>query len=251
MKTKLLIPTRLDSSRLPNKALIEIAGKQNLQWIVDRARHSRELGGIILAIASGDKNKPLVEFAEKNNLDIYIGNPDVVIDRAIEAAKHCKADIVVDISHDCTLVDPRIIDILVKQVKHKGFDYASNIVPRTWPDGFDLQCYRRELLEQVKPFITNKNHLMHTGWNIQNYCKNFYPELKMYNLKVPEGYQFPEWNLSLDTPNDLDLIMFILNHFVSKGNDCPSAIDIIEFLKENDSLLELNNSKVRKSPDEG
>ena len=41
MSFRVVIPARFDSSRLPGKALLPLAGKPMLQWVHERARASR------------------------------------------------------------------------------------------------------------------------------------------------------------------------------------------------------------------
>ena len=47
MNFRVVIPARYDSSRLPGKALLPLAGKPMLQWVHERAKSSRAAEVII------------------------------------------------------------------------------------------------------------------------------------------------------------------------------------------------------------
>ena len=64
----------------------------------------------------------------------------------------------------------------------------------------------------------------------------------------PEQHNYPEWGLTLDTPEDLELLRKICSHFNSIDFSCQY---IIEYLRANPQLLELNKLVQRKIPGEG
>ena len=49
MKVIGVIPARLAATRLPNKPLLDIAGKPMIQWVWERATQARTLHGLYIA----------------------------------------------------------------------------------------------------------------------------------------------------------------------------------------------------------
>ncbi len=98
MKIVGLIPARLQSSRLPNKALIDIEGLPMIVHTFKRAQFSRVLDEVYVATDS-DKIKKAVE--ENGGRVIMTGDHHQTgSDRIAEAAKSINADIIVNIQGD-------------------------------------------------------------------------------------------------------------------------------------------------------
>jgi spore coat polysaccharide biosynthesis protein SpsF len=174
-----------------------------------------------------------------------------VLKRVHDAAVKYEADIIVDLTGDCPLVDPAHIDELVSFVDKIGLDYASNIRPRCWPDGFDAQVYTRQVLTYLHENVHDPAYRTHTGWNMSN------PQVdtkifNTYNL-IPEyeRHRQPEMRLTLDYAEDLEVITNVIKYFVhERGKRYYSAEDIIDYVQGNPKLL-VNRECEAKKPGEG
>ena len=60
-----------------------------------------------------------------------------------------KSKIIVRITGDCPLADPKIVDKFVKEFKKSKIDYISNTNPWTYPDGFDVEVFSFNLLKEA------------------------------------------------------------------------------------------------------
>ena len=245
MKVIAIITARMRSTRLPGKSLLPLAGKPVLWWIAARILHCRYVDDIIIATTNHKANIPIADnhylpFGSK--VFQYKGEEDDVISRVLACAKWAKANIIVDITGDCPLIDPRHIDYLINKLKKGDYDYTSNCSHRTWPDGLDIQVYKTKALEKVKNKF-NPEH--HTGWNIAQHPEVF----KTYNRAAPMSMHWPELGLTLDTPEDYELLKIIFDKF---GNEAAFKIeDVIMFLRATPELLKINKNVRRKIPEEG
>ena len=116
-----LIPARLNSSRLKEKALIKIDGLPMIVHTFKRAQMSKFLDKVIVCT---DDNK-IKEIVEKyGGISILTSKKHVNgTERISEVAKKFKSNLVVDIQGDEPLVSPRQIDNLIKfHLKNKNFD---------------------------------------------------------------------------------------------------------------------------------
>jgi spore coat polysaccharide biosynthesis protein SpsF (cytidylyltransferase family) len=77
------------------------------------------------------------------------GPVDDVLSRYVLAAREQRADVVVRITADCPLVDPRLIDRVVGRLLRDEADYASNILPPTYPDGYDVEAFTMACLTRI------------------------------------------------------------------------------------------------------
>ncbi len=64
-------------------------------------------------------------------------------------ADEAGADPIVRITADCPLIDPDIIDQVVSRFREGAFDYVSNTLPRSFPDGLDVEVFSRKALDEA------------------------------------------------------------------------------------------------------
>ena len=248
-KVVAIIQARMESERLPGKVLMELGSKPAIWHIVDRVREAEQVDHIVVAMPDTLKNKELRRSVTGAlGCDVFEGSNEDVLYRVYMAAVRFDADIIVDITGDCPLVDPTHIDILVNSVKNDNVFYASNCHPRSWPDGFDVQVYTFDALKKVNDIVLDLKHRCHVGWNIWYNKYNLFRNETVTHLPAPPEYRYPEWGLTLDTKEDLVVLDMIFKHF--ENNDF-FAEEVIDYVKEHPRLLEINGSVKRKTPGEG
>lgn len=241
-----IIQARMSSTRLPGKVLLPLAGKPVLWWMIKRASLAKLVDKVVVATVNDLKNKPIKEFSNKisNSCYAYNGDEDDVIGRVVNCAREDQADIVVELTADCPMIDPRHIDILVNQLllstKDLRYDYLSNdVVNRSWPDGFDIQVYWLDSLLKCRRIF---NPDKHCGWNIGARPKSF----NIYHWVATKDCHWPELGLTLDTQEDYELLSLIFNVF---GKDHAFHVeDVIKFLRDNPDMITNRNVK-RKDPE--
>ena len=116
MKIGFLITARLKSTRLPNKLILKINGKEIIRHMIDRLKVSKSLCNIIICTSDNPQDKPLVKIAKDEKIDYFLGNEEDVILRLYNASKQFKLDYVLNITADCPLVSIEYIDKIVKIV---------------------------------------------------------------------------------------------------------------------------------------
>lgn len=128
MKAVGVIPARWASTRLPGKALVNIAGKPLIQWVWERASHAKNLSELI--VATDDKR--IVSAVEKLGGRAVMTRADHPsgTDRIAEAIKGIAADVVVNVQGDEPLVDPALIDRVAEVLLNgKDWDMATAVTP--------------------------------------------------------------------------------------------------------------------------
>ena len=107
--TVAIVPARLASTRLPGKALIEIAGKPMVCWVAERARAARNVDRVIVAT---DSNQ-IAQAVEANGIEAVLTRPDHTsgTDRVAEVARNLSpAQIVVNVQGDEPMISPATIE---------------------------------------------------------------------------------------------------------------------------------------------
>jgi 3-deoxy-manno-octulosonate cytidylyltransferase (CMP-KDO synthetase) len=107
--TVAIVPARLASTRLPGKALIEIAGKPMVCWVAERARAARNVDRVIVATDS----RQIIDAVHAIDIEAVLTSAHHTsgTDRVAEVAATIEdAEIVVNVQGDEPLISPRTIE---------------------------------------------------------------------------------------------------------------------------------------------
>jgi len=132
------IQARTSSTRLPGKVLKKLpynSGITVLEQLVRRLKKSEMINEIILATTEEDRDLPLIEIAEKENIKWFRGSKDNVLSRYYKIALKNKLDIIVRVTSDNPCVVPEIIDTFIKKHLKDMSDYTADKVKNTFPYG--------------------------------------------------------------------------------------------------------------------
>jgi len=114
-----IIPARYDSVRLPGKALLEIAGKPMICWVVERALAARNVSRAI--VATDDER--ILEAVKSAGHEAVMTRADHAsgTDRIAEvAASLDDAEIIVNVQGDEPLISPLTIEQAVEAIQKRG-----------------------------------------------------------------------------------------------------------------------------------
>ena len=213
MKTIGIIQARIGSTRLPNKMLLSLHGKPIIEWVVSRAKKSKLLDDVIVAIPNTKKNDILEYYLKKLNVKVFRGSESNVLNRFYEATKTENADFIVRICADNPLICGEEIDNLIKFYLNKECDYAYNHIPKNnlYPDGLGAEIVSFKLLEWLNKNVKENKHKEHCFsyiWDNQDkfIIKTFNPkkELQYPNIKLDVDIFDDFYKLALK-PIDIDM----------------------------------------------
>ena len=149
MRTVAIIQARMQATRLPGKVLADLEGKPVLRRVVDRARRASTLDAVVVATSDNPADDVLAGFCREFGTDCFRGSRDDVLDRYRRAAECFQAEVVVRLTADCPLLDPQVIDRVVRAYGQGEFDYVSNALECTYPDGLDTEVFSYKSLERA------------------------------------------------------------------------------------------------------
>lgn len=241
MKIIATIEARMSSSRLPGKVMLQAAGKPMLEHLVNRLRAVPSLDGIVLATTNNKTDDELEEFSIRMGIACYRGSENDVMNRVISAAESAGADVVVEITGDCPIIDPQIVEQAIRVFNANQADYVSNAHFRSYPDGMDTQVFRLQTLRTSAAKTNDALDHEHVTLHIRNH-----PELfSKLNLLSPPETHWPELGLTLDEPKDYELLKKIIEYF-DRINPLFSCRDVVELLKQKPDWVAINHAVVRK-----
>lgn len=234
-KVVAIIQARMGSTRLPGKVMKDLFGKTVLAHVIERVKQSKEIDEIVIATTTLEKDDAIVKEAKKCGVKYFRGSEEDVLSRYYYAAKENNADIVVRITSDCPLIDPIIIDSIVKFYKENDYDIVTNagidLSQRTFPRGLDTEVFSFKVLE--KAFNNAKENYQRehvTPYIYEN-------SNKIYYYKKDIDYSKYRW--TLDTEEDFQLIKSIYQ-YLYKGKHDFYLDDILELFNKYPVLVKIN-----------
>lgn len=230
-----IIQARMGSSRLPNKVMKQLCGKSVISHDIERVKQSKLINQIVIATTTSKKDDILVKEALSNNVNVYRGSEEDVLSRYYEAALENKADIVVRITSDCPLIDPFIVDNVIKCYLQDKYDLVTNsgneLNQRTFPRGLDLEVFSFESLEDAYKNARKQYQREHVTPYIYENSKKIY----IYKNKI----DFSKYRWTLDTEEDYELIRSIYEELY-KGKHNFYFDDILVLFNEKPNLYNIN-----------
>jgi len=235
------IEARMTSSRLPGKVLFDLQGKTVLGHIIERLRRSKYIDQVVVATTVNETDDPIIELCNQLDCKYYRGSEDDVLDRVLKTAQSVNGDIIVEITGDCPVIDWRHVDHLIELFYSDKYDYAANIIKRTFPRGFDTQVFPTKILEDVWKSTEDPKDREHVSFYIYTHPEKYL----LGNWEAPKNIHHPELEITLDTKEDYELIKHIYDILYTKNNDF-SAEDVVELLLSNEKLANIVASVNRK-----
>src|SRR5882672_9812183 len=104
-----IIQTRRESTRLPDKVLMPLAGKPLFIRQVQRVQAATLTGQVVVATTPSPADDLIVDLCKQEGIECFRGHAADLLDRHYRAACHYAADIVLKIPSDCPLIDPAVI----------------------------------------------------------------------------------------------------------------------------------------------
>jgi spore coat polysaccharide biosynthesis protein SpsF len=238
------IEARMGSSRLPGKVLAQVAGQPVLTRLLRRLRRCRTLDGIVLATSVARGDDALERWAEAEKVVIHRGSEDDVLQRVVEAQRKLDSDVVVEITGDCVLLDPEIIDLAVTMFHENDCDVVSNVRKLSFPAGLDAQVYRLRELEEVANTIWDPAVREHVSLYFYEHPEQY----RILHLFAPMRWHAPDYRFQLDYPEDLRFINEIYSRLEPQYGDAFGVEEIMTVLRREPELVTINRNCVEKSP---
>jgi len=234
-----IIQARLNSSRLPGKVLFEIEGRPMLSYMLERVTASKRIDQLVVATSIEPSDDPITDFCRQSGISCYRGSLENVLDRYYQAALKAKCDVVVRLTADCPLIDPKVIDTVIDVFQSGQFDFAANTVPpegSTYPDGMDVEVFSFEALERAWKEAKKPSEQEHVTFYFWKNAQLF--STIRYDLQE----NLADYRLTVDYPEDFEVISSLLGNLYTKYSNF-SMKDIIAFLNTNPGIR-IKNSHI-------
>lgn len=230
-----IIEARMTSSRLPGKVLMTACGKSMLELLVERLHRVASLDDICIATTTNATDDPVAALADQLGVLCFRGSEHDVLGRVAAAAAAVGADIVAEVTGDCPLMDPAVLDLVIQDYLRGGADLVGNAIPRSYPLGMDTFVFSRATIEAAAAAATDplcREHVVH--------FLRINPErFPSRTLTAPETQTAPNLHLTLDYREDYEMIRGIYEALYPDKPDF-SLDDVLALLKARPELRALN-----------
>ena len=236
-KNLCIIQARMGATRFPGKVLKKVNGLTLLEYEINRVKQAKKIdhrpggtGKIVIATTNKKADDEIEKLCKQIKIDCFRGSEDDVLDRYYQ----CSLDYpeyknIIRITGDCPLIDPVVINEVIKIFEKGKYDYVSNVEKETFPDGMDVEIFKKSVLHSAAKSAKLASQREHVTLFIsQN--KNF----KIGNLSAPKDYS--HFRLTVDEPADFEVIKFLIKN--SRTN--VSYLDYITLLLKNPKIMSKN-----------
>ncbi|HMS63848.1 MAG TPA: glycosyltransferase family protein [Ignavibacteria bacterium] len=249
-KIAAVIEARMSSSRLPGKVLKEINGKPVLQILTERLSKSKFVDEVIIATTINEADDEIEILCKRLDIKIFRGSEEDVLGRVTGAAESVNADVIVEITGDCPLIDAEVVDNVVSEYlnNYPKYDYVTNIgyvnnAVREIPVGMDVRVFSYKELKKISELTDDPEDREHVSLYFFRTGKDIY---KLHNVNIPDKWKRNyDVRLTLDTTEDFELISLIYNELIKTKPDF-NLEDILNFADKNRKVLEINSYVIQK-----
>lgn len=202
MSTVAIIEARMGSTRLPGKVLAQTAGRPLLAHMIERLDRCEHLDGIVVATTTSPADDPIVELVggseHHEHVGWYRGSEHDVLDRVLQAARQRNVDVIVEVTADCPLIDPRIVDETIVRFHKRKPDFCWTI---GYPTGMEVRVFRTDTLAEIDKLTddpADREHVSLYFWE--------HPEQFAIETVSADPIHRDDTALVVDTPDDLALV---------------------------------------------
>lgn len=234
----------MGSSRFPGKVLADVAGEPAMTRLVRRLRRVRGLDEIVLATTTESADDALERWAAAEGIRTYRGSEDDVLRRVVEAHRAVDGEVVVEVTGDCVLLDPELIETAITTFRENDCDVVSNTTRRSFPNGMDFQVFRLSDLAEVERTVDDPAVREHVSLYFYEHPERY----RILHLFALPRWAEPDYRLVLDYPEDLVLINEIYARLEPRYGDAFGLEEIMNLLREVPELVDINKHCVEKSP---
>jgi len=233
-----ILQARCSSSRLPGKVLKPLLGQPMLARHIERLSRSRHISPLVVATSQETSDDPLAELCQHLGVACGRGSLNDVLDRFYRVAEPLHPEHLIRLTGDCPLADSAIIDACIEFHLAGDYDYTTNALQATFPDGLDVEVFRFSCLadawreaslpserEHVTPFIHRRPERYRIG-----------------HYRQDEDFSWLRW--TVDQPADFTMVEAVYQALYPV-NPAFTTADVIDYLAEHPEVASLNTDITR------
>jgi spore coat polysaccharide biosynthesis protein SpsF len=230
-----IIEARMSSTRLPGKVLRQILAKPMLALLIERLQFARQLDGVVVATTMNPSDDPIEILTRKLGVGCFRGSEEDVLGRVLEAANASEAEVIVEITGDCPLIESAKVDAMLASFMQMSVDFMANRLDGSYPDGLGLRIFKKELLQRIYQLTkdpVDREHVTLYVWE--------HPELfSIHHFQNNLDPKYWDLRLTVDTSEDFEVISNIFQELYPANRNFGLP-EIIALLEKRPEILDFN-----------
>ncbi len=215
---------------------MKINNKPIISIILDSLKLCKMVDVIVVATTNLKKDDKVAQLVSEEGIYCFRGSEKNVLKRFFQCAKIHQADLVVRLTADNPIIDPTIVDKLIKICKTSNCDYASNVLRPSYPVGFtSCEVFKFTILKNLYENQKDQLSKEHVTYHIRQNLNKF----KIKEILAHKNLSRPKWRLTIDYLEDFELLTTIFEKLKTKKHFI-SYKELVFFLDKNPKLLKLN-----------
>ena len=216
--TGVFLQVRLDSRRLPEKALAQLGGITLLERCCQAlASIPAQVKAVLTEPASEIRLRPLVESC---GWQLFVGSKEDVLGRFTSAASTFGVTRIVRATGDNPFVNAKLATLLLKDANAHEADYAS------WqgaPIGTGVELLKTEALREVQASEPTIEEQEHVAPHLYHHPERFV----LYRPEVPTSWR-SQGRVTVDTPEDLAWVRRLWNELGPQVYEMETLVKWLE-----------------------
>ena len=207
MRVGAIVLARLDSRRLPNKALLELNGRPLIQYALEACAAAQGIDIVVLATTGRAEDDPLAAYADQQSVPCFRGAVDDVAGRFLAAMRQYDLQAGVRFNGDSPLNRPSLLAEAVAIFRSGDWDFVTNVPGRSFPFGISVEIVGLSAMQAAYAAMTRADEREHV-------TKFFYdhPEFARTHVMKAGSVGMSGLQLAVDDASDLTRIAWILRH---------------------------------------
>lgn len=236
-KITVMIQARTGSSRLPRKVLAKIENRPMIWHVINRVKKIKTVQQIALITTKEKNDEVLLKIAKNNKIIGFARDKNDVLNRHYQCALLYHADPIIRITSDCPLIDPGLVEKILRFYLTHDYDYVCNVLPPTYPDGLDIEVFSFKILKKVANAAKLKSDREH----VTTYIRNNPHKFKIFNYKNDRDLSNLRW--TMDEKRDLKFVRKIYSEMRPKV--IFSMQNVLKVITKNPKISEINRNITR------
>jgi spore coat polysaccharide biosynthesis protein SpsF len=219
----------MSSTRLPGKVMSQINGHPMIYWEIGRISKAKHVNKTVVAISDQGSDDILANYLESIQQEYIRGSLDNVLGRYVKADENYNPSAIIRLTADCPLVMPELIDQYLEIFHKSDFDYLSNTLELSYPDGLDIEIIKPGIFKKLLELNLSEEEKEHVTLGIYSRKDKF----RTHNVSNKTNISDFRW--TVDTLDDLVFVKSVYAHFESKEMNFTFE-DVLKYVKENPNL---------------
>jgi len=225
----IFISVRNSSTRLPNKAILDLCGKPTIRYLIESMKRSDSAEKIILCTSNKQEDDVLCDIASRCGIDYFRGSLDDKLVRWSDACKEYGVDFFVNVDGDDLFFDVDLADLVIEQYKKKHCDFIDG--HGLYNDVYGIKASALNTVCEIKDSDSTE------------YIRLYFTETGIFQIRriedIPIKYTKSDIRMTLDYPKDFEFFEKVIEGVSPE----PLTFDnVLEFIYNNPEVSQINFS---------